>query len=118
MLSSVVVKMTALTECSEIAGPVISGIVVEMRRRQDDLGLPELSLVIGEINPVDYPALAVTPDLLVRIEPAPIAEMADHPPMRPAAALTAPPCPLETNHSAELNPVDRVKTPELLLDRH
>ncbi len=72
-----------------------------MRRRQDDSGLPELPLVIGKADPVDRPPLTVPPDLLGRIEPAPIAEMAGHLPMGPAASLATAPCPLETNHTAE-----------------
>ncbi len=118
MLLPVMAEMAALTERLQIARPVVGRIVIHMRRRQDHLGLPELSPIVTKINPVDRPALSVPPDLLVRIEPAPIAEMADHLAVGTIAALASPPCPLEPDHPAEFAPVDRIETFELRLDRH
>lgn len=92
--------------------------MIDMRGRQHHLGLPKLALVIPIIDPGNRPALPVPPAPLVRIEPATIAKMADHPTMGAPADLATAPCPLEPDYPTEFSPVDRIEAFELRSDRH
>ena len=119
MLGPVVQKMAALAERLEIAmtWAAMRRIVVEMCRRQHDLGRPGRH-VQGRGGGGDLAALAVPPDPALLVPPAAVAEMLDHPAVRPTARLAAPASADEADPVADLRPVDRIEEPQLRSDRH
>ena len=91
MLLTIVEKVAALAERSQVACPIIGRVVIDMGGRQHHACLPKLVLEGSKIDPADPPSLPVAPGLGARIEPAAIAQMAEErylvpealPPSRP-----------------------------------
>src|SRR5271169_2080689 len=107
MVRAIVDHMAALAEAFQVALPVVARIMIEMRRRQDDAGLPELYRLL-DIRPSRRPTAAVTPRMAHSVEPAAIGQATDGLSMRPAAPLADTTGALEAHASTDLWPVDRV----------
>ena len=118
MLLAVMEKMAALTKRSQIARAVVGRIVIDVRCRQNHLGLLEPPQIVTIIEPSDHPALPVPPELMLGIEPAAITEMADDLAMGPGASLASPFGVLKPNDRRELLPVDRIEASEVAPNRH
>ncbi len=73
---------------------------------QDHAGPARSPEDVGLYRDPDPPAPAITPSAGVRVPPAAIAKVVDHPPVRAPAALTAAFRPPEPDHGRELRPVD------------
>jgi hypothetical protein len=86
MVRSIVDQMAALAQALEIAQAIIARVMIEVRRRQNDAGLPQLRCLI-EIGPPGWPTAAIAPRLSGGIEPTPIRQTANRNAMRPAAPL-------------------------------
>jgi len=102
VLCPVMQEMAALAERSQIARLVVSRIMIEMRRRQDDLGSPQLIAIGRKVDKGDRPPLPVPPAFGVGIKPTAITQVRNHPPMRPATTLASSVCSLEPDDTAEL----------------
>lgn len=89
-----------------------------MRRGQDHAGSARPREDVGLDGAPDPTAPAISPAAGVCIPPSPIAEMEDHPPVRPLAALTTPLRATEPDGHRELWPVDRVEEAMLAPDGH
>ena len=85
-MRAVVDHVAALAQALEIAQPVVAGVMVEMRCRQDHAGLPDLQR-FHEIGPSGRPAAAVAPGAASGVEPASVGQTANRHAMRPAAYL-------------------------------
>ena len=119
MLGPVMQQMAPLAERLDVAVPAaaVRGVVVEMRRRQHDLGRPA-RLLLGRGRAGDLAAAAITPGLARLVPPAAIAQMAHHLAVRPPTGLAAALGAHEPHPAADLRPVDRVVVAQLGLDRH
>ena len=60
MVRMIMDHVAALTEAFQVALPVVARIMIEMRRRQDDAGLPERHRLL-DIRPSRWPAPAAAP---------------------------------------------------------
>ena len=119
MLGAVVQHVTALAERREVAGRVVGGVVVSVRRRQHDARqahLPEQ--VFGDEPMVQAAPASVTPRSGLRIPPAAVGEHPDAVQVRPAAILAAGTRAPEADDVRELRPVDGVEAAVLAPDRH
>lgn len=83
--------MAALTECSEIATGVISGVVISVSGSEHNSGGAYVSdhVYRANLNP-DPSTAAITPRCYLGVPPAPVSEMVDQAAMRSTAALTSP----------------------------
>ena len=117
MLPAIMAQMTTLTERFQIAGSVVAGVVIEMRRGQHHLH-PFHRRIVPIGWPVDLPAPIISPELVDGIEPPTITEMMDGPTVGSTTLLTAPAGAIEPHCRAELLPIDRVIPAKGFLDRH
>jgi hypothetical protein len=118
MLQPVVDHMAALAEGSEVGVSVVRGVVIAMGSGKND---PRSSSLTEDVDPCcdpDPSPPAVTPASDICVPPAAIAEVVDHPPVRPSAALTAASRSPEPDRDRELRPVDGVEEAVLGPDRH
>ena len=106
----VVQQMAALAQGPDVAVPAatMARIMVEMRRRQHDLGRAE-RLGFGRHGHADPATPAVAPGVLCLVPPAAITQMLHDRTMRSAAGLAAALGPHESNPAAELWPVDGIE---------
>ena len=116
MVRTIMDHVAALTQAFQVALPVVARIMIEMRRRQDDAGLPERHRLL-DIRPSRWPAPAAAPGVAHRVEPTAIGQAADGLSVRPAAPLADTTGALETHASADLRPVDRVEPAQFTIDR-
>jgi hypothetical protein len=107
----------ALAQASEVVPPVMARIVVEVRRGENDTGVPDLHR-FDEIGPSGRPATAIAPSVTCSIEPTPIGQTADGHAMRPAASLAHAGGALEPHPPADLWPIAGIKLTHLRPDRH
>jgi hypothetical protein len=117
MVRAVVDQVAPLAEAFQVAQPVVARIMIEMRGGEDDTGLPHLHGFL-EIWPAGWPTAAASPRMSCRIEPAAIRQASDGLTMRPAAAFTGAPRPLEADAPANLPPVDRIEPSQFTLYWH
>jgi hypothetical protein len=80
--------MAALAQSFQVARRIVGRIMIEVRRRQHDLGDPHSSIVVDH-QAGQGTATPVAPHLALVIPPAAVAEMAYLAAMRPAAGLAA-----------------------------
>ena len=109
MVRPVVDHVAALTQAAQVSQSVVSRIVIEVGRGQDDAGLPYPGCFL-DIGPAGGTTAAIAPGLTSDIEPASVRQNADDLAMRPAAALADAAGTPEAHMPAELRPVDRVGT--------
>ncbi len=117
MIHPVVQQMAALTQRAQIAPPVAGGIMIQMGRCQNHLRLSYLQ-VLDQVRRRDAPAPAIEPVPRLRMLPPATRQHLKVMSMRPAAALTDTPCPLEPHLSAQFRPVRGVKRLQFRSDRH
>lgn len=111
--------VTSLAKGLEIAQGIVRRIVVQMGGGENHLGAQFVIGFWGKGHlPPDFPALAITPDLLPDVPPPPVTHVANDLAMRPAALFTASPGSLEPHILADLWPVDRIEPAMLRSDRH
>src|ERR1700738_268962 len=101
MVRSIVDQMAPLAQALEIAQPVIARVMIEVRRCQDDAGLPHLRCFL-EIGPPRRPAAAISPGVSRGIEPTSIRQTANGDAMRPTAPLANAGSALEAHAPADL----------------
>ncbi len=119
MLLAIVLEMAPLAERHEVARPVVGGVMVPVSSREHHTGGPHLHWEVLDLQRTpDLPTCPVAPCRALRIPPASIAEVTDHPPMRPPAFLTLALRTLEADEGGELRPVDGVEPAVLGADRH
>jgi hypothetical protein len=99
MLRPVVDQMTALAEGREVGARVVRGVVIPVGRGQNDPGPTDLAEDIGPQCDPDPATPSITPPAGIRVPPAAISELVDHPPVRSPAAFTAALSPAEPDHS-------------------
>lgn len=117
MIHPVVQQMAALTKRAQIAQPVAGGIMIQMGRCQNHLRLSYLQM-LDQVRRRDPPAPAIEPVPRLRMLPPATRQHLKVMSMRPTAALTETPCPLEPHLSAQLGPVRGVKRLQFRSDRH
>ena len=117
MIRPVVEHVAALAEALEIAPPVISRIMIEVRRRQYDAGLSHLPR-LNEIRPPRPSTPGVPPSMAGRIEPATIWQTADSHSMRATASLTQAGGTLEAHAPADFRPIAWIYSPHFKFDWH
>ncbi len=71
MVRPVVDHMATLTKALQVAKPVITRIVIEMRRGQHDTGVP-YPRCLDHVGPTRCPSAVVAPSVPIGIEPASI----------------------------------------------
>jgi hypothetical protein len=101
MVRAIVDQMAALAEALEIAQSVIARVMIEVRRRQDNVSAPHLRRFL-EIGPPGRPAAAIAPGMTGGIKPTSISQTANSDAMRPAAALANAGGTLEAHAAADL----------------
>ena len=69
MVRAIVDHVAALAQALQIAPPVVTRVVVEVRRSQDHAGVPDLR-GFDEIGPARRPTAAIAPNALRGIKPA------------------------------------------------
>ena len=116
MARPVVKQMAALAEASQIARPVVAGIVIKVRRGEHNTGLAN-SCCLNHVWPSCHPPAIIAPGVPVRVEPPAVGQAPNSFAVRPAAFLAQATSPLEPHKSAEFWPVYRVK-PAHRSDRH
>src|SRR6187200_828013 len=94
MLRPVVAEMAALAQGTQVAEGRVLRVVVEMGRTQMEAPSPDRS-IIQHVRPRSGPAAIVAPGPRRLVPPAPVRELQQHAPMRPAAGLTAAARPLK-----------------------
>src|SRR3954451_10562420 len=105
-----------LAEGGEVRVRVVAGVMIAVGRCQHHLGRAESAELLDRRESADGPALTVTPRSNGRIPPASVAEMVDHPPVRPTADLTDTARPAEADRGRKLWPVDGVEEAVLAPD--
>src|SRR3954447_1227672 len=112
--------MTSLAQGPDVAvpPPAMGRVVVEVGRRQHDLGRPDRRSVLGRGGRGAPATPSIPPGLLVLVPPAAVPQVARPLAMRPAAGLAAAPGAHEPDPVADLRPVDRGVPAQLRLDRH
>ena len=117
MVRTIVNHVAALAQALKVALPVVTRVMIEMRRSQHDAGVPDLG-GFDEIGPARHPSAAITPGVLRGIEPAPVGQTANCHAMRPAASLANAGGALEPHPPADLRPIARIKSPHFRPDWH
>ena len=118
MLWPVVDHVAALAEGREIGVGVVRGVVITMGRRQHHPRPTDPTEDVSFCTDPDPAFPPIAPPTGIRVPPATIAQMVDHPPVWPPAALAATFRPPEPDYGRELRPVDRVEEAVLGPDRH
>ena len=118
MFGPIVDHVAALAEGREVGVGVVGGVVIPMGSSQHNSCSVNQAEDVGPCRDPYPPAPAIAPSASLRVPPAPVAEVVDHPPMRSSAALAAAPSPTEPDHGRELCPVDGVEEAMLGPDRH
>ena len=118
MLRAVVVDVAALAESHEVTVEVVGGVVIAVCRGQHDPRRTDDAEILDGWEALQRTALPIAPGANAGVPPAPITEMVDGLPVRPAAALTSTACPPEADRGRELRPIDRVEEAVLPADRH
>ena len=99
VLLPIVNEVASLTERHEVARPVVGRVMIPVGRREHHAGGPDLRQeVIDFQRTPDSPSCPVAPHGPLGVPPAAITEVADHPPMRPPAALTLALGPIEPDN--------------------
>ena len=117
MIGTVVNKMAALTQTSQILQPIVPRIIIEVRGSQNDAGLAHASHFF-DIGPAGRAAAMIAPSLTGRVVPPPVRQNADDFAIWVPTALTGATGALEPHMVAELRLIDRIKPAHLSLDRH
>ncbi len=117
MLRPVVFEVTSLAPSCEVGVPVVGGVVVTVRGRQDDAGAPDAGEAGGDVDDGDG-AVGRAPDVRGVVPPPAVAGVIDEPAMRAPARLASAPGPAKADHGRQLRPVDGVKEAVFAPDRH
>jgi hypothetical protein len=117
VLRAVVEHVAALAEGTQVTGPRVARIVVEMGGSERHASLLEVAVLVVAW-PGDFPAPAVPPSLVYLVKPAAVAKVMHDLPMWAAADLAASLGADEAHPGRELRPIDRVEVAELFTDRH
>src|SRR6516164_5363411 len=91
--------------------------MIEVRRGQDDAGLPHLRRFL-EIGPAGGPTATIAPSVTSGIKPPSVWQTANRRAMGPAAPLAHAGGALEPHAATDLRPVAGIKPPHLRFDRH
>ena len=118
ILRPIVDHVATLAEGREVAVSVVRGVVIPVSSGQQDLCLAGLPEDVRPYADPDPTASAIAPPAGLRVPPAAIAEVVDHSPVRPSAALAAASRPAEPDHGRELRPIDRIEEAVLGPDWH
>jgi hypothetical protein len=97
MLGSVVDHVASLAEGREVGVRVVRGVVIPMGGSQNDPGATGTAEDVSFRSDPDPAAPAIPPPAGIRVPPAAVTEVVDHPPVRSPAALTASLRPAEPN---------------------
>ena len=131
MFTRVMAHMASLAERSEVARPVVAGVMVQVgacqndtsgadHRGSTDAGEPGLYALQydGCRQVTDPPPLPIPPTSRILIPPAPIAEVENVLPVRTPAMLAAPLGTGEPDKVGQLAPIDRVEPAMFACNRH
>ena len=118
MLMHVMQHVAPLAECLQVRGGVVPGVMVQMRRREDNPGLASGLVQSGQGTQPNFPATVVPPNLACVIPPTAIPEVMHCLAMWSGTMLTTTLGPLESDEVGQLRPVDGVKPAVLRTDRH
>lgn len=110
-------QVAALAEAAQVAQPVICGIVIQMRRGENN---PRRALPcqLFEVRPATGAATAVAPGLLLRVEPSAVRQATDGRAVGTAAALTNSAGALEADPPTEVTPMGGIEGSELASNWH
>src|SRR6516162_2747278 len=117
MVRPIVDEVAALAQALEIAKPVITRIMIEVRRSQEDTGLPYPCSLL-EVGPPRRSAASIAPGVPSGVEPTSVRQTANCRAVWPPAPLANAVGALEPHAATDLWPVDWIVPSHLRLDRH